>query len=121
MRICRPRHAAGTAISLRYHVERELSFLKSPTGGYSTTFPLVRDTGLSVRMEKALSEADIVPEYRHLVVNDEADAAAEEIHGLLNRRKKTRMPREDALELTKQIQADLRNFLQEEENCDKIN
>jgi guanylate kinase len=76
---------------------------------------------IRARMEKALNEADIVPEYRHLVVNDEADAAAEEIHGLLNRRKKTRMPREEALELTKQIQADLRNFLQAEENCDKIN
>ena len=76
---------------------------------------------IRARLEKALAEADVVPEYRHLVVNDSVEEAADEIHGLLHRRKKNRMPREDALELTKQIQTDLRKFLQEEENCDNIN
>ena len=76
---------------------------------------------IRARMEKALAEADIVPEYRHLVVNDSAEEAADEIHGLLHNRKKTRVPRRRALEMTRQIQSDLRKFLQEDENCDKIN
>lgn len=76
---------------------------------------------IRARLEKALLEADVVPQYHHLVVNDVVEEAAAEIDALLHRKKKTRLSRREALKLTRQIQADLRKILQDEEACDIIN
>lgn len=73
------------------------------------------------RMEKAIREADVVPAYHHLVVNDVVGEAAEEIDALLQRGGKTRLSRRAALKRTRQIKADLTKILQDEEDCDTIN
>ena len=73
------------------------------------------------RLRKAVAEADVVPQYHHLVVNDVVEEAAGEIDGLMHRKKKLGLSRREALKLTRQIQADLRNILQDEEACDRIN
>ena len=73
------------------------------------------------RLRNAVAEADVVPQYHHLVVNDVVEEAAGEIDGLMHRKKKLGLSRREALKLTRQIQADLRNILQDEEACDRIN
>ena len=72
------------------------------------------------RMCKAVREADIVERYGHIVVNDSVEAAAAEIHSFIKGRGKDRVPREEALRLTKEVQKELLEILKEEENCDNI-
>ena len=73
------------------------------------------------RLKKAVAEADVVPRYQHLVVNDVVEDAAAEINALMHRTGKNRLSRRKALKLTREIQADLRKILQDEEACDMIN
>lgn len=72
------------------------------------------------RMTKAVAEADIVPNYRYLVVNDQVDDAADEIDRLVRGKGKTRLGREEALRLTAEIQEDLREILKDWLSCDNI-
>ena len=73
------------------------------------------------RMKKALAEADVVPEYHYLVVNDRVEEAADEIDRLRQGKKRTRISRKKALTLTGQIQEDLRKILQDSHGCAIIN
>ncbi|MBR6321583.1 MAG: guanylate kinase [Lachnospiraceae bacterium] len=73
------------------------------------------------RMEKAVREAEVVPRYRYIIVNDEVDKTAAEIHRLSGRRGKPRIEREKALELTKEIQKELKEILKDYRDCDNIN
>lgn len=65
------------------------------------------------RMEKAVREADIIPQYHHIVVNDEVQDTAEEIHQLAQGTGKTRLPRRKAMRLARQIQKDLARILEQ--------
>lgn len=72
------------------------------------------------RMIKAVREADIVERYGHIVVNDEVDATAAEIHSLTQGKGKERVPREIALDLTKQVKTELQEILKDRPGCDNI-
>ena len=73
------------------------------------------------RLRKAVGEADIVPRYRHVVVNDDVDEAVHEIHSLTHRRRGLRVNRREALAQTKRVKAELAEILKEMESCDNIN
>ncbi len=73
------------------------------------------------RITKAIREVDLVPAYDYIVVNDDVDATAEEIHRLTTGTGETRIPREEALALCGKIRVDLQEILKEFENCDTIN
>ncbi|MBO4873232.1 MAG: guanylate kinase [Lachnospiraceae bacterium] len=72
------------------------------------------------RMKKAVREADIVERYGHIVVNDTVRETAAEIHSFVRGRGKDRVPREEALRLTREVQKELREILKDRENCDNI-
>ncbi|MBR6704047.1 MAG: guanylate kinase [Lachnospiraceae bacterium] len=72
------------------------------------------------RMIKAVREADIVDQYGYVVVNDDVDATAAEIHALAQGKGGARVPREEALKLTKAVQAELTEILKDRGNHDII-
>ena len=72
------------------------------------------------RMIKAVREADIVERYGYIVVNDEVDATAREIHELAQGIGTPRVEREEALRLTKEVQTELKEILKDRQVCDTI-
>lgn len=73
------------------------------------------------RLTKAVAEVELVPRYRHVVVNDQVEDVAREIHQLLHQRRGLRLPKREALKKTRQIRRDLEEILKEKDFCDTIN
>ncbi len=63
------------------------------------------------RVMRAVEETDVIPQYDYVVVNDEVDTTAEEIHRLAQSKGSLRRSREETLALAEQIRADLREIL----------
>ena len=72
------------------------------------------------RMQKAVQEADIVERYSYIVVNDQVEKTVDEIHSLMQGSGTVRVPREEALQITKDVQTELKEILKDRTECDNI-
>lgn len=69
------------------------------------------DELITKRLAKAVDETPVIPNYHFVVVNDDVQASADEIHGLVNGLCGPRRDRTEAIKLSEQIREDLLNIL----------
>ena len=65
------------------------------------------------RLEKAVREADIIPRYHYIVVNDQVPETAAEIHHLAQGSGNTRLSRRKSMNLARRIQKDIQGILEQ--------
>lgn len=65
------------------------------------------------RLNRAVEETPVIPQYDYVVVNDEVELAAQEIHALAQNEAEPRLEREKALALAGEIRRDLLEVLKD--------
>lgn len=66
------------------------------------------------RMQKAVDETPVIPEYHYAVINDDVDRTAQELHSLIAEGASPRFPREELEEHANGIANDLTEFLKKD-------
>ncbi len=73
------------------------------------------------RLNKAVEETAVIPNYDYVVVNHEVQVTADEIHALVTGAEKPQLSLEEGIELACKIREDLTAYLKNPTNNDNIN
>ena len=73
------------------------------------------------RLNKAVEETAVIPNYDYVIINHEVQDTADEIHALVTGAAPAKLTREEGLALANRIREDLTAYLKNIENNDKIN
>lgn len=104
--------------------EAKLLYLIPPTAG--TLIDRLTGRGTETeeqirrRLSRAVQETAVIPNYDYVVVNDEVQKTAEEIHALVTETSGPRISRGDGIALAGRIRTDLSAYLKNTDNDDNI-